>query len=61
MQSLIISQDRSGSISLLQAKKWALGSEKIVTLGQKICQACWRMLQVLSADDATTNASSYRE
>ena len=61
MQSLKTSQDKSGSISLLQANKWALGSEKIVILGQKICQACWCMLQVLSVDDATTTTSSYTE
>ena len=46
MQSIKTNQDRPGSISLLQAKKWALGCEKVVVQGQKICRACWRMLQV---------------
>ena len=46
------------SISLLQPNKWALGSEKIVILGQKTCRACWRMLQALSANDATTTGTS---
>ena len=34
---------------------------KIVVLGQQICRACWRMLQVVSADAATTTTSSYTE
>ena len=61
MQSVKTNHDRSGSIFLLQANKLALGREKIVVLGQKICRACWRMLQVVSGDDATATTSSYTE
>ena len=61
MQRVKTNQETFGSIFLLQANKWALGSEKIVVLGQKICRACLRMLQVVSADDATTTTSSYTE
>ena len=39
IQNIKTSQDRSESISLLKANKWALGSEKIFILGQNICRA----------------------
>ena len=58
IQSIKTRQDRSGSLSLLQANKWAFISEKILKLDQKICQADWRMLQVLSADYTTTTSTS---
>ena len=35
------------SISLLQANKWALSSGKTLIPGQKICRACWCLLQDL--------------
>ena len=49
------------SILLLQANKWALSSGKTLIPGQKICQACWRLLQDLSADYATTSTPSSTE
>ena len=46
------------SISILQADRWALRSGKTFVPGQKICRACWRSLQTLSANDTTSSSTS---
>ena len=61
MPSLKTSQDRSGSISLIQISKWALGSEKLLHYVRRSAEHVGACYRVISADDATTTTSSYAE
>ena len=57
IQSIKTNQDRSGSISLLQANKWALGSEKNCCTISEDLPSMLAHVTLVSADDATTSTS----